>query len=447
MATNKNSPSEAPVSFNGRINSLPAEMLDVLASKVDANDLANFRLTCKRLCAAAAKHFGAKRLAHRRFILTEHSLRGLVDLTAHDVFGYFVKGISLSTRHVPKKLREIMDAIDEQTRANDVAVMGVLRRYDQAARMEDALLRGNPYPEDSLAHELVTQAFTNLKAKGVAATIGIFDESRGHLPPVGAYGKDGSGRGFPFDLHCVTKRRDTLRLLLHAKWTARYEEQTLEVSISDRLSYKEIHARGNLFNALYWTFFVTSPLNGTRRPKARLRIDFLAEQEVLVEAARQLVEVTGHKECAYRPKLSLEASVLLTSHIFPLGIIESNLYHVTIFWNEFTDDILRDQAPVQRVLRIKNCAFQVLESDRPIKVKHFVARLKELRFLRKLELQEIEIEGDGNFDTEVLVRGLVSWHGRKEIRKGLKGLVLEAAAAEGAEEDQKDEDDDSDEDD
>ncbi|KEQ62710.1 uncharacterized protein M437DRAFT_25646, partial [Aureobasidium melanogenum CBS 110374] len=65
---------------------LPDELLIKISDKVAPEDLPNFRLTCKTLANISAKHFGEKRLAHRRFILTEYSLKGLVDMTAHPVF-------------------------------------------------------------------------------------------------------------------------------------------------------------------------------------------------------------------------------------------------------------------------------------------------------------------------------------------------------------------------
>ncbi|KAG9583415.1 hypothetical protein KCU77_g10453, partial [Aureobasidium melanogenum] len=72
---------------------LPDELLTKISDNVALEDLPNFRLTCKTLANISAKHFGEKRLAHRRFIFTEYSIRGLVDMTAHPVFGPRVKSI------------------------------------------------------------------------------------------------------------------------------------------------------------------------------------------------------------------------------------------------------------------------------------------------------------------------------------------------------------------
>jgi hypothetical protein len=69
---------------------VPNPLLSVCLSIVHhAEDscLANLRLTSKELNAITTKPFGERLLAERRFMLSEHSLKGLVKLTAHPDFG------------------------------------------------------------------------------------------------------------------------------------------------------------------------------------------------------------------------------------------------------------------------------------------------------------------------------------------------------------------------
>ncbi|KAI5197730.1 hypothetical protein E4T39_07144 [Aureobasidium subglaciale] len=63
---------------------------------INPDDLPSFRLTNSHLRQCSIDFF-AKQLTDRRFILSPYSLQGLVDLTAHPVFGTLVQSIALAT--------------------------------------------------------------------------------------------------------------------------------------------------------------------------------------------------------------------------------------------------------------------------------------------------------------------------------------------------------------
>jgi hypothetical protein len=73
----------SPPTFDG----LPTELKKLVVHHADDSTLAKLRLTSKELNAITTKPFGQRLLAERRFVLSMHSLQGLVDLTAHPVFG------------------------------------------------------------------------------------------------------------------------------------------------------------------------------------------------------------------------------------------------------------------------------------------------------------------------------------------------------------------------
>ena len=82
--TINSSPSQRPSpTFGG----LPTELKKLIVHYADDSCLGNFRLTNKELNAITTKPFGERLLVERRFMLSEYSLQGLVDLTAHPVFG------------------------------------------------------------------------------------------------------------------------------------------------------------------------------------------------------------------------------------------------------------------------------------------------------------------------------------------------------------------------
>lgn len=80
---NSNSNQRPPPTFSD----LPTELKKLVVHHAEDSCLANLRLTNKELNAITTKPFGERLLVERRFMLSEYSLQGLVDLTAHPVFG------------------------------------------------------------------------------------------------------------------------------------------------------------------------------------------------------------------------------------------------------------------------------------------------------------------------------------------------------------------------
>ncbi|CAD0107351.1 unnamed protein product [Aureobasidium uvarum] len=68
---------------------LPTELKKMIINNAEDACLPNLRLVSKELNDIALKPFGERCLAQRRFMMTEFSLKGLVDLTAHPDFGKF----------------------------------------------------------------------------------------------------------------------------------------------------------------------------------------------------------------------------------------------------------------------------------------------------------------------------------------------------------------------
>ncbi|CAD0109127.1 unnamed protein product [Aureobasidium uvarum] len=102
---------------------LPDELLVKISNEVAPEDLPNFRLSCKTLANIAAKHFGEKRLAHRRFMFTEYSLKGLIDMTAHPIIGPCIRSILLGTVYLTDELTVLIDALESQKITEDAEAM------------------------------------------------------------------------------------------------------------------------------------------------------------------------------------------------------------------------------------------------------------------------------------------------------------------------------------
>lgn len=76
--------------------SLPTELLCCIADHATAHDLCNLRLVCKQLSNAAEKPYAIAHFAERQLLLSVSSIRTLLNITAHPVFGPYVRSITLA---------------------------------------------------------------------------------------------------------------------------------------------------------------------------------------------------------------------------------------------------------------------------------------------------------------------------------------------------------------
>ncbi|KAI4721017.1 hypothetical protein E4T48_02644 [Aureobasidium sp. EXF-10727] len=142
---------------------LPDELLHKISGEFTPEDLPNFRLTCKTLANIAAKQFGEKRLAHRRFIHTGYSMKGLIQMTAHPVFGPCGKSIMLCADHLTNNLNAIMCAMKEQNITDNDQIVHILRAYNKR------------WLKRKYAEPALRQAFRNLAPLGTKVSLGIFN--------------------------------------------------------------------------------------------------------------------------------------------------------------------------------------------------------------------------------------------------------------------------------
>jgi hypothetical protein len=151
---------------------LPDELLTNITDHVSPKDLPNFRLTCKTLANIAAKQFGQKRLAHRRFIFTKYSLQGLIDMTGHSVFGPCIKSIMFGTDRPTNELQDLLGSLKKHKITDHTKAMHVLQTYHERWIKHSAFLKSS-----DLSRMLVT-ALTNLSTIGINVSLGIFDNDR-----------------------------------------------------------------------------------------------------------------------------------------------------------------------------------------------------------------------------------------------------------------------------
>ncbi|KAI4728356.1 hypothetical protein E4T49_03861 [Aureobasidium sp. EXF-10728] len=203
---------------------LPTELKKMIVNNAEDSCLPNLSLVSKELDDLATKPFGERCLAQRRFMVTEYSLQGLVDLTAHAKFelllmssveGPCVRKVLFNTYMLTADGSEWLESRSKQSSKNECilhelipsSVIGNLFLHLEQAFKNVTLDRSS----HRKLSELLKQAFSNLKSNGQRVTIGLFDDvlRRNSRYPIlrKAYGFDEFWQGL-----------DPVAELTHAHW-------------------------------------------------------------------------------------------------------------------------------------------------------------------------------------------------------------------------------------
>ncbi|KAH0015770.1 hypothetical protein KCU78_g8071, partial [Aureobasidium melanogenum] len=143
---------------------LSNEILTMIASECDPADLKNMRLASKLMHQTATKPFARKKFSRRRFIFTYKSMKALVDITAHPVFGPHLTCLTFGTHRMEKV--NGYQWLDQQASHNDEAV-----RFDIYEAMHNAFI-GNDHHI-----KMLTLALKNLKkCHNTGVILGVHDD-------------------------------------------------------------------------------------------------------------------------------------------------------------------------------------------------------------------------------------------------------------------------------
>lgn len=152
--------------------SLGPDIHSIIASQLSSHDFGHLRSTCKELCNRFGVQFAKQCLAERRFLFTQDSLQGLVDLTAHKVFAPHIKKILFGSGRL-----SIYPSCPHWTTEEemDAEALRLRQLYVAAAKKQEAFI-------DSKQHiRMMHAALRNLKKHigkkkyNNRVTLGIFD--------------------------------------------------------------------------------------------------------------------------------------------------------------------------------------------------------------------------------------------------------------------------------
>ncbi|KAH0368891.1 hypothetical protein KCU65_g3663, partial [Aureobasidium melanogenum] len=142
---------------------LPNEVLTMIASECDPADLKNMRLASKLTHQVSTQPFARKKFSRRRFIFTYQSMKALIDITAHPVFGRYLTCLTFGTYRLLEDLGYNATDHDE-----------LVVEFDMARAMQAAFLKGNHHVK------MLTLALKNLKnCHNTEVILGIYDDFLG----------------------------------------------------------------------------------------------------------------------------------------------------------------------------------------------------------------------------------------------------------------------------
>jgi hypothetical protein len=98
------------------LTTLPTELIDKIFSFIDNLGLINLRLVSRSVCAIANRPFAVENFANSHHVVTRHSFDTLLAVSAHDIFGAYIRRIMICP------YRKVLDRLDPQDTDEDAVV-------------------------------------------------------------------------------------------------------------------------------------------------------------------------------------------------------------------------------------------------------------------------------------------------------------------------------------
>ncbi|KAG9564302.1 MFS general substrate transporter, partial [Aureobasidium melanogenum] len=393
---------------------LPDELLTKISDAVAPEDLPNFRLTCKTLANISAKHFGEKRLAHRRFVFTEYSMRGLIDMTAHPVFGPCVKSIMFGTDYLTNRLGALMDALESHNITDPTEAMRVLQKYREGHAKRSKFWNSHDL------HRMFQIALSNLLSLGTSVSLGLYNgvqESPRNEIMLHGYGSSHEPSGLPFT-EFITLDDVALRIIRKVCRVANFHPELLEFDLRGQQGGPEMGHRLSrllLTNGQLQSTFDVCIREGCvdiRVLSSQHRLEF-KQRPVSGQPLHQSEDICFHLDLGQPMEQALLSMALTHFRMESCSM-----------WNTDLADELRAMAGTLQVVELIDVAFWGNNSDPKTTVYPVLHCLRDDLRLRTLVLDDVRamhkdyVEGPG-----LLVAKGRCWHGQQQIREGLNVLT------------------------
>ncbi|THW60211.1 hypothetical protein D6D20_05955 [Aureobasidium pullulans] len=167
-----------PITARSILPTLPPELLGRVFDFVDDKDLISLRLVCKDICAAANRPFAICFFAESRHVVTPHSIQGLVDISAHEIFGPYIKAVTICSARITYPVlvdeeedEEVEQEDEDEGDADDDDDEDDDDEEDSDDEVE--VVVDDSFVESGRLSYLLSQAFTNLRQYSRPIGLGI----------------------------------------------------------------------------------------------------------------------------------------------------------------------------------------------------------------------------------------------------------------------------------
>ncbi|THW14616.1 hypothetical protein D6D23_09312 [Aureobasidium pullulans] len=221
-------------------NEIIARICEYVAVHDHAKPISNLRLTCKAFYAPATKELAQKFLSEPRVMLTRYSLKTLVKICQHPLFGPHVRGVTFDPRRLNIAFFDQANSILERG-----SKYGVSNKAMTQARKEMSLYLKCFEQEQRLqqtgeASKLVTKAFTLLRQYGNAVKMTLSRKPIDHdgFDPIGYHKAvkkfpHHDHGGWDYVMEIMKGIPSTFLIMLEAAGTSESDISSLEISAWD----------------------------------------------------------------------------------------------------------------------------------------------------------------------------------------------------------------------
>ncbi|THV80748.1 hypothetical protein D6D29_05919 [Aureobasidium pullulans] len=414
-----------------RLLKVPNEIIGLIASVCDPDDLKNLRLTSKFMCNIASPAFGRKAFSRRRFIFTRKSMQGLLNITAHPVFGPCLRVITFGTCCLRDYDYGEDEAIDSSLQYN-IHMDDVSQASFQIKELEH-----KAFVQKGGHIEMLTLALRNLQAcSNHGVILGAHDDSLRYMVKRRAYGfNDAYGKFIPTKFNGV----ETLDAIFAASSHSQYPIQAMKLFVSQEHLSTLLETSENLLQIFHDE--TNGPaLNPDMDFHIGIRIDTTYAKMKILSAGTRL-ELSCHsfevgadgkpylRYCEYNYGLIWRA--IERSPLQDILIEKSDVEYGSL------TEFLEGQAESLDNLVLRNVHMVCFNSSPTEQTVRLLRFLKDDLWLESLTLEGLTV-GQGIVLPE---SGKVVFEGREDVIKGLEELIVEVEVMYEDEPESSDEDD------
>ncbi|KAG9525456.1 hypothetical protein KCU93_g5814, partial [Aureobasidium melanogenum] len=259
--------SAVPATRPAHCLTLPNEVLSMIASECAPADLKNMRLASKLMHQVATKPFARKKFSRRRFIFTYQSMKALVNITAHPVFGPHLTCLTFGTYRM--KTATYLEIVGKNEDKHDDGTV----QYDITEGMHRAFIECKHHIK------MLSLALENLKeCHNTRVILGVHDDIQFGAVRVRGYAFEASYRDF-----CpqVNDMSGTLRAVMLARDRSEYPLTALELSLTSESGGLTVLANFDLYSSVSTShldilleIWSSDPRWNQKSPKLRILSNF-----------------------------------------------------------------------------------------------------------------------------------------------------------------------------